>query len=60
MTGRDVEQHIEAVWTQRLNAVKYTVLIEKASSNYAAYLPDLTGYSARIAGRVRQCWVWFS
>ena len=37
-----------------VNAVKYTVVIEKAPSNYAAYVPDLPGCVAtgRTEGEV--------
>ena len=38
-----MEQHIEAGWVEGVNAMKYTVVIEKSPSNYAAYVPDLPG-----------------
>lgn len=45
-------QHPETVRTEGVNeSVKYTVVIEKAPSNYAAYVPDLPGCVATGVSR---------
>ena len=41
---RHVGQHDEPGWVEGVNqAMKYTVVIEKAPNNFAAYVPDLPG-----------------
>ena len=53
-------QHSEAVWAEGVNAVKYTVVIEKTPNNYAAYVPDLPGCVAtgstreELLGEIRE------
>ena len=45
-------QHHETVRIEGVNeSMKYTVVIEKAPSNYAAYVPDLPGCVATGATR---------
>ena len=47
-----LEQHIETVRAEGVNGVmKYTVVIEKTPSNYAAYVPDLPGCVATAGTR---------
>jgi predicted RNase H-like HicB family nuclease len=40
---RACEQHSEAGWPQGEELMRYAVVIEKAGSNYGAYVPDLPG-----------------
>jgi predicted RNase H-like HicB family nuclease len=40
-----VEQYPQAVWLEmnKVNSMRYAVVIEKAAGNYSAYVPDLPG-----------------
>jgi predicted RNase H-like HicB family nuclease len=43
MSHQGIEQRPQAGWPQGDILMRYAVVIEKASENYSAYVPDLPG-----------------
>ncbi|MCX7962198.1 MAG: type II toxin-antitoxin system HicB family antitoxin, partial [Burkholderiales bacterium] len=58
---RYIEQYPQAVWSEEVRPkIRYAIVIEKADSNYSAYVPDLPGCVAtgatveEVESRIRE------